>query len=88
VVVWTTTATPPTASPGRVPRRNAEFGQVLHAFVVVAAGSDPTGDELKQHVKAGLERYKVPKRFTRIDRIPRNPSGKVVRSKLQAHNES
>ncbi|WP_235747930.1 AMP-binding protein [Nocardia coffeae] len=67
---------------------DAEFGQVLHAFVVVAAGSDPTDDELKQHVKAGLERYKVPKRFTRIDRIPRNPSGKVVRSKLQAHNQS
>ncbi|RMI31251.1 AMP-binding protein [Nocardia stercoris] len=67
---------------------DTEFGQVLHAFVVLAPGADPTDDELKRHVKAGLERYKVPKRFTRIDRIPRNPSGKVVRSKLQAHNES
>ncbi|WP_020673904.1 AMP-binding protein [Amycolatopsis nigrescens] len=60
-----------------------EFGQVLHAFVVTRPGAPGlSDDELKQHVRAGLERYKVPKRFLVLDEIPRNASGKVLRTKL------
>jgi acyl-CoA synthetase (AMP-forming)/AMP-acid ligase II len=68
---------------------DTEYGQVLHAFVVVTPGRPaPTDEGLKQHVRAGLERYKVPKRFVRIDRIPRNPSGKVLRSALRSHDRA
>lgn len=68
---------------------DAEFGQVLHAFVVLGpeAGS-PSEDALKAHVRAGLERYKVPKRFVVLDEIPRNAGGKVLRAKLHAASES
>ncbi|TLF81180.1 AMP-binding protein [Nocardia cyriacigeorgica] len=64
---------------------DAEFGQVLNAFVVLAPGAEvPSEDELKAHVRGGLERYKVPKRFVVLDEIPRNASGKVLRAQLHA----
>lgn len=63
-----------------------EFGQVLQAFVVAAAGaSAPPDDALKAHVRDGLERYKVPKRFVVLDEIPRNASGKVLRGQLHSN---
>lgn len=62
-----------------------EFGQVLRAFVVAAPGAVvPPPEELKQYVRAGLERYKVPKQFIVIDEIPRNAGGKVLRSQLDS----
>ena len=66
-----------------------EFGQVLQAFVVAAAGSSaPREDILKAHVREGLERYKVPKRFVVLDEIPRNASGKVLRAQLHSPGSS
>ncbi len=63
---------------------DAEFGQVLNAFIVLGPGAaTPTDDALKQHVRQGLERYKVPKRFIVVDEIPRNASGKVLRARLR-----
>ena len=59
-----------------------EFGQRLRAFVVSAAGSDPSEDDLKAHVKSSLARYKVPREIVFTDEIPRNPTGKVLRRKL------
>lgn len=64
---------------------DAEFGQVLNAFIVLGPGAvAPDQDQLKQHVRDGLERYKVPKRFVVLDEIPRTASGKVLRAKLHA----
>lgn len=66
---------------------DAEFGQVLHAFIVLGADAAvPTEDELKRHVRDGLERYKVPKRFIVLDEIPRNASGKVLRNELRVRS--
>ncbi|WP_328662516.1 AMP-binding protein [Nocardia salmonicida] len=62
---------------------DAEFGQVLNAFIVLgSSASTPSDNALKQHVRDGLERYKVPKRFIVLDEIPRNASGKVLRASL------
>ncbi|WP_067689064.1 AMP-binding protein [Nocardia jejuensis] len=64
-----------------------EFGQALHAFVVAAPGATPpTKDDLKSHLRAELERYKVPKQFTVLSEIPRNASGKVLRAQLPVPN--
>jgi acyl-CoA synthetase (AMP-forming)/AMP-acid ligase II len=66
---------------------DTEFGQVLHAFVVAVPGSEvPTEDQLKELIRGSLERYKVPKRFTVLNEIPRNASGKVLRSQLYSHD--
>ncbi|UOX89378.1 acyl-CoA synthetase [Amycolatopsis sp. FBCC-B4732] len=59
-----------------------EFGQRLKAFVVLADGVSPDADELRDYVKANLARYKVPRDVEFLDELPRNATGKVLRTKL------
>lgn len=63
---------------------DADYGQRLVAFVVLAPGAAATHDELKQHVRDNLAGYKVPRDITILDALPRNNTGKVVRRELQA----
>jgi fatty-acyl-CoA synthase len=59
-----------------------EFGQRLKAFVVRADGSDLDVDTVRDYVKANLARYKVPRDVEFLDELPRNATGKVLRTKL------
>ena len=59
-----------------------QFGQRLKAFVVVTAGANVGPDELKDHVKANLARYKVPREIEFLDELPRNATGKVLKREL------
>jgi fatty-acyl-CoA synthase len=59
-----------------------DFGKRLRAFVVVATGASVTEDELSEHVKANLARYKVPREFVFLDELPRNATGKVLKREL------
>ena len=59
-----------------VPDEN--FGQRLKGFVVLKEGAGATEDALKDHVKANLARYKVPREIVFLDTLPRNPTGKVL----------
>jgi fatty-acyl-CoA synthase len=61
---------------------DAEFGQRLRAVVVPADGAAPTEDEIREHVRANLARYKVPRDVVFRDELPRNPTGKVLRRVL------
>ncbi|MBO0732697.1 MAG: long-chain-fatty-acid--CoA ligase FadD2, partial [Acidimicrobiaceae bacterium] len=60
------------------------FGQRLRAFVVLRSGSTVTPDDLKEHVRTQLARFKVPRDVILVDEIPRNAAGKVVRRLVQA----
>jgi fatty-acyl-CoA synthase len=60
-----------------------EWGQRLAAFVVARTGAQLSEDAVKQHVKSSLARYKVPRDVTFVDALPRNATGKVVKSKLR-----
>jgi acyl-CoA synthetase (AMP-forming)/AMP-acid ligase II len=59
-----------------------QFGQRLKAFVVVTRGASVDPDELKDHVKANLARYKVPREIEFLDELPRNATGKVLKREL------
>jgi fatty-acyl-CoA synthase len=59
-----------------------EFGQRLRAFVVLADGTEASGDDLKAHVKTNLARYKVPREIIFLDELPRNATGKVLKREL------
>ncbi len=59
-----------------------KFGQRLKAFVVVHEGVTLTDDELKDHVKEHLARYKVPREIEFLDELPRNATGKVLKRVL------
>ncbi|MBX3314295.1 MAG: AMP-binding protein [Actinobacteria bacterium] len=60
-----------------------ELGQRLRAFVVVRPGAELGEREVREHVKANLARYKVPKTVTFLDELPRNPTGKVLKRVLR-----
>ena len=59
-----------------------QFGQRLKAFVVPHDGRSLTEDELKDHVKGHLARYKVPREVEFMDELPRNATGKVLKRVL------
>lgn len=58
-----------------------EFGQRLIAYVVPAGEVAP--DELIQHVRTNLARYKAPREIILVEDLPRNATGKVLRNQLR-----
>jgi acyl-CoA synthetase (AMP-forming)/AMP-acid ligase II len=59
-----------------------QFGQRLRAFVVPDNGAALSEAELKEHVRANLARYKVPRDVVLVDELPRNATGKVLKREL------
>jgi fatty-acyl-CoA synthase len=59
-----------------------DFGQRLMAFVVKVEGKDVSEEDLKDHVKQNLARYKVPREIVFLDELPRNATGKVLKREL------
>lgn len=63
---------------------HARHGEVPKAFVVVSKGKKPTEDDIKNFVKEKVSDYKrLAGGVTFVDEIPKNPSGKILRSKLK-----
>jgi o-succinylbenzoate---CoA ligase len=65
---------------GVVGRPDDEWGQVVVAYVVADGVSD---DELLAHARGRLAGYKLPKAIHRLDELPRNAAGKLVRGRLK-----
>lgn len=59
---------------------DVEFGQRLRAFVVLRGDADE--DVLRDHLRANLARFKMPRDFIFVDTLPRNPTGKVLKKQL------
>ncbi|HVU71819.1 MAG TPA: AMP-binding protein [Mycobacteriales bacterium] len=59
-----------------------EFGQRLAAFVVPRGGADLSEEQVREHVRGNLARYKVPRDVTFLEALPRNPAGKVLKREL------
>ncbi|GAA2630974.1 acyl-CoA synthetase [Paractinoplanes durhamensis] len=59
-----------------------EFGKRLRAFIVSTEDSAQDPQEIKDHVKKNLARYKVPRDVVFLDALPRNATGKVIRRDL------
>lgn len=63
-----------------------EFGQRLVAFVVCDQNLT-CEEDLLNHAKQHLARFKIPKRVVFIPELPRNALGKVVRAQLTATDQ-
>lgn len=61
---------------------DAEFGQRLAVAVVPMTGERISVDEIKDHVRNHLARFKVPRDVVFVAEIPRTPSGKTLRRQL------
>ncbi len=63
---------------------DAEFGQRLKAFVVIAEEAEVSEEDLKGHVKAHLAGYKAPREVEFVAELPRNATGKILKRELRA----
>jgi len=63
---------------------DAYWGEALRAFVVPYPGRAPNAAALEAHCRATLAGFKVPREFTTVDVLPRNPAGKVLKAALRA----
>jgi HIP---CoA ligase len=60
------------------------MGEVGRAFVVLAPDAQVTDDDLRQWARENMANYKVPKSFVSVAELPRNASGKVLKTELRA----
>jgi len=61
-----------------------EWGEVVHASVVVAPGTTLSADDIKTFGKQHLASYKVPRSVDFIEELPRTGSGKILKRQLRA----
>lgn len=60
-----------------------EWGEQVHATISLHPGAQADDDELDAHARQHLASYKVPRSYQRVEEIPRNPSGKVLKRQLR-----
>ena len=61
-----------------------QWGEACAAFVVLREGMTATADELREHCRQRLARFKVPKTFAVLETLPRSSMGKVLKDELRA----
>lgn len=59
-----------------------EWGERLHAFVVLRPGHDVTASEVIDYCRAELADFKRPRAVTFMTELPRNATGKVLKREL------
>lgn len=62
---------------------DAEWGEVVVAFVVAAGATRPGGAEFDAHCLERIARFKRPKRYVFVDELPKNSYGKVLKRALR-----
>jgi fatty-acyl-CoA synthase len=66
-----------------VGRPDNRWGEVPVAYVVLSSPATTTPEDLIEHCRQQLARFKVPKQVVLVDELPRNPSGKVLKRELR-----
>jgi long-chain acyl-CoA synthetase len=61
-----------------------KWGETAKAIVVTAPGAEVTDEEIIDYARERLARFKCPTSIDRVDALPRNPSGKVLKKDLRA----
>jgi long-chain acyl-CoA synthetase len=59
-------------------------GEVAVAFVELKDGATFDETALRKHCREGLAQFKVPRDIRHIEKLPRNPTGKIMRRELKA----
>jgi fatty-acyl-CoA synthase/long-chain acyl-CoA synthetase len=60
-----------------------EWGEAVHAILVVRRGAQLSKDQIIAHARGKLAGYKVPRSLSFMDEIPRNGSGKILKRDLR-----
>ncbi len=59
------------------------WGETPLALIIPKPGEDPSEADIIAHCAERLARFKLPSRVERIEEIPRNPSGKILKVELR-----
>jgi long-chain acyl-CoA synthetase len=72
-----------------VPDPQGMSEEIISAFLVAepAVGTRPKFSELAKLLRQSLESYKIPRRFTWVDELPKSSSGKILRRYLRNPDE-
>jgi long-chain acyl-CoA synthetase len=62
---------------------DAEWGEVVVAFVVAQPGAELDPAAMDAHCLATMARFKRPKRYVSVDALPKNNYGKVLKTALR-----
>jgi acyl-CoA synthetase (AMP-forming)/AMP-acid ligase II len=62
---------------------DAEWGEVVVAFVVAQPGAGVSADSLDAHCLAQIARFKRPKHYRFVPELPKNNYGKVLKTALR-----
>lgn len=65
-----------------------EWGERVHAVVVLAPGVALTLDELRAHVTERIARYKAPRSLEIVEELPISGAGKILKGELWARHAS
>ena len=60
-----------------------KWGEALKAVVQLKPGATFDEEELKEHCRKSLARFKVPKSFDVVPQLPRSPAGKVLKRQIR-----
>jgi acyl-CoA synthetase (AMP-forming)/AMP-acid ligase II len=62
---------------------DAEWGERVHAVVVLKAGATATADDIRAHCKGLIGGYKCPRSVDFVPAMPMSGAGKVLKTKLR-----
>ncbi len=62
-------------------------GEVPVAFVEIQDGQEFNESELRSWCRENLATFKTPRKITRVDQLPRNPTGKIMRRELREESQ-
>jgi long-chain acyl-CoA synthetase len=60
-----------------------KWGEAVKAVIVPSPDSEVTDEALSAYCRERLAHYKCPTSFDRVDALPRNPSGKLLKTELR-----
>lgn len=60
-----------------------KWGEIVKAFVVKRAGFDLSADDVTAHLADRIAKFKLPREVAFLDALPRNPSGKILKTELR-----
>ncbi len=61
-----------------------ELGEEVSAAVVLKRGCGASADELRAFIKASVAAYKYPRHIWFVDRLPKGPTGKILKREITA----
>jgi feruloyl-CoA synthase len=62
---------------------HADWGETVHAVIVLAKDADLTEEALGKFLSERLAKYKIPRKFHFVPQLPHTPSGKIMKYKLR-----